>query len=204
MNKYASRLIQVMFAGAALALCGSGCKKPTPTMTLIGAIQSDNASQVEANLRAGADMNNRDDAGLPLIVLGAGRSRDVLKAMLDHKPSLNVIDERTGISALHAAAMKFDGSANVQLLLKAGADVNPHDKQGRTPLFRAAESGDVESLKALIDAGADVNAADQQGRTPLDIAEVHFDTAKDPGVVEYLKSKGAKKGIVPASQSNGR
>ena len=64
-------------------------------------------------------------------------------------------------------------------MIEAGADVNLADKDGQTPLFRAALKGHIfrdvltrhiESVKALIDAGADVNQADNVGRNPLDMA----------------------------------
>ena len=48
-----------------------------------------------------------------------------------------------------------------------GASVNAPDKDGVTPLHRAAESGDVELVKLLVALGADVNAATTAGWTPL-------------------------------------
>ena len=55
--------------------------------------------------------------------------------------------------------------AVVDLLLKAGANVDAADESGRTPLFLAAEHGDIELANLLLDAGADPNGA--EGCPPL-------------------------------------
>ena len=57
-----------------------------------------------------------------------------------------------------------------QILIKAGADVNAVDKNGRTPIRMAARYGNVAMVSVLIKAGADVNAADKNGRTPIRMA----------------------------------
>jgi hypothetical protein len=50
-------------------------------------------------------------------------------------------------------------------------DVNARDARGRTPLFRAAESGEsAEIVRALLLCGAHVDAADAAGATPLHAA----------------------------------
>ncbi len=59
-------------------------------------------------------------------------------------------------------------------LPKGGAEVNALDDNGKTPLHRAAETGDVELCASLLKQGADVNA--QKGalgaRTPLHWATI--------------------------------
>ena len=40
-------------------------------------------------------------------------------------------------------------------------------KSGETPLHKAVEEGNLESIRALIEAGADVHAKDEDGQTPL-------------------------------------
>jgi ankyrin repeat protein len=55
-----------------------------------------------------------------------------------------------------------NGSAVVQRLVAAGADVNAHSKfssHTETPLHWAASSDDVDVLDALLDAGADIEAS---------------------------------------------
>ncbi|PPI84865.1 ankyrin repeat domain-containing protein [Marinobacter maroccanus] len=47
----------------------------------------------------------------------------------------------------------------VQLLLSAGADVNTSDRNGYTPVMRAAENGHLSVVKVLVAAGANVNVS---------------------------------------------
>lgn len=69
-------------------------------------------------------------------------------------------------------AVQAHGRGAVSILLKAGANVNQLDKDGRAPIHAAAEGGnrckDIALL--LIQHGADVNVADKKGSLPLDRA----------------------------------
>jgi ankyrin repeat protein len=56
---------------------------------------------------------------------------------------------------------------SVQALINQGANVHVKDELGCTPLFRAAEQGNIEAMDALITAGADVNHRDKFGNTIL-------------------------------------
>ena len=59
---------------------------------------------------------------------------------------------------MHFAALKGH-EAVVQMLLKAGADVNAVDKKnGSTPLQLAASKGKMAVVQMLLKAGADVKA----------------------------------------------
>jgi ankyrin repeat protein len=75
-----------------------------------------------------------------------------------------------GQTALHYAAMNGD-IRKIQLLLKAGADINRLDNKHRSPLYvalnfpRIIHSLDI--LRLLIANGANVNIPDDRGFTPL-------------------------------------
>ncbi|PTB62671.1 ankyrin, partial [Trichoderma citrinoviride] len=69
-------------------------------------------------------------------------------------------------TALHLGASRSDARL-VQSLLMRKAELNPKDRDGRTPLYEAARVNAVDCLKLLVDAGADVNAADSSGVTAL-------------------------------------
>ena len=67
----------------------------------------------------------------------------------------------------------------VKQFIASGTDVDAKDNislwmkdniRGRTPLYWAAWTGEMEIAELLIDAGADVNAKNDEGRTPLDLA----------------------------------
>ena len=82
---------------------------------------------------------------------------------------------------------------SVAFLLQAGADPNPVDKSGRTPLMQAAEAGEANITHLLLEWGADPSLVDAQGRTALDLA------AHRPEIIALLSTaQGATQGI-PAS-----
>ena len=58
-------------------------------------------------------------------------------------------------------------TAAVKGLLDRGADMNPSDSNGWTPLMEAAFGGHSDTIRALLERGADVNAKDRTGWTPL-------------------------------------
>ncbi|MDO4410246.1 MAG: ankyrin repeat domain-containing protein [Akkermansia sp.] len=69
----------------------------------------------------------------------------------------------------------------IQLLKEAGANVNAKNKDGRTALMCASDSGNVEVVKAFLQAGADVNAKTKDGWTALI-------GASDKGHIEVVKA----------------
>jgi ankyrin repeat protein len=68
-----------------------------------------------------------------------------------------------------AAAMK-DYDFIVEALLSRGANKEVVDRDGRTPLGRAARNGNHRSAERLLSHGANIEAVDHRGRTPLSIA----------------------------------
>jgi hypothetical protein len=77
-----------------------------------------------------------------------------------------------GNTQLHIAA-SFGFTNIVNLLIKAGANVDAINQYGATPLQNSVEfhgrlgGKNIESIKLLIDAGADVNARDINGSSPI-------------------------------------
>ncbi len=83
-------------------------------------------------------------------------------------------------SPLFQAVRRRD-KAEVEVLLAKGADVNAKDKNGETPLHRAAYLGTRDIVKLLLAKGADVNSKDKYGNTPLH--KVVTGSAKDDQII---------------------
>jgi hypothetical protein len=80
--------------------------------------------------------------------------------------------------------------SDVEMLVRAGADVNKAIKEdGTTPLAVAASNGHLPVVQYLVQHGADKNKAMNDGTTPLTMAAQQGQLA----VVQYLTQQGADK-----------
>jgi hypothetical protein len=139
-----------------------------------------NIAAVDFLLQHGADINCKTEqtGSTPLYLAmlthhGLAQCKDgkqhdlcleTAKFLINHGADVNKAG--TVGTPLHAAAKRGYVDA-IQMLLKAGADVDARDAAGNTPLHVA---GTFEARDALVKAGADVNAANAAGSTPLHVA----------------------------------
>ncbi|CAF3870919.1 unnamed protein product [Adineta steineri] len=94
-----------------------------------------------------------------------------------------IVHSRTGATALHVAAAK--GYLDViDLLIRAGANLNSVDNDGWTPLHAAAHWDKHDILKYLVERNANIDAKNYAGQTPLDVC--------DGETLELLKELKAK------------
>lgn len=70
------------------------------------------------------------------------------------------------MTPLHCAAM-FDHPEIVEYLVKEGADINPLDRERRSPLLLAASRGGWRTVHSLIRLGANMNLKDDNYRNVL-------------------------------------
>ena len=75
-----------------------------------------------------------------------------------------------GETPLHYAAYSRNPE-NVDVLLKAGANVNAQEGQKRTVLHFAVRKQLNDIITLLLDAGADASIKDKRGKTPFDYAK---------------------------------
>jgi hypothetical protein len=86
-----------------------------------------------------------------------------------------------------AALSRYDNTTVIQLLLRAGADVNARTSDGTTPLVNAV--GHPCNLLPLLAGGADLNARDKWGRDALRVAR----EVKESTAVRLLEEARSKK-----------
>ena len=116
----------------------------------------------------------REDVELTTMLLGAGAKANEAN--------------QTGATPLSLACVNGN-SAIIELLLKAGVDVNaPLSKFNDTALMMAARTGKPDAVRVLLEHGAKVNAKETWGGTTALMWAV---SEKHPAVVQLLASKGA-------------
>ena len=121
------------------------------------AVVGRNPKYLDLLIKAGADVNQKNIIGdTPLhSAIKRNKSVECLKLLIDAGVDVN-IKHQDGRTPLMTAVF-LEIPIMVELLIKAGADVNGNNN-GKTPLNYAAELESEECLKLLIEAGADVNA----------------------------------------------
>ncbi|XP_069120692.1 ankyrin repeat domain-containing protein 61-like [Argopecten irradians] len=94
------------------------------------------------------------------------KTSSILDVLLKHGANVEERICSENQSLLHFAAKKELHGA-MEILIKAGADLNICDDQSCTPLAVAAKHGRLRSIKYLINQGADVTLTDVNGCTYL-------------------------------------
>lgn len=120
----------------------------------------------EANLRD-------QDGRTPLMhaVLAEDADPAVTATLIDRGADVNARDTGQEWTALHFAA-RDQNPALVRQLLEAGAEIDPVDVFGNTPLWRAVmEAGaDTTVIRMLLSHRADPGRKNRHGISPLDVA----------------------------------
>jgi hypothetical protein len=123
------------------------------------------ASDVQAELDAGADITARDKDGYtPLRWAALFGTAEIVQLLITAGADITARTEG-GATPLHWAA-GWGNTETVQLLITAGADITARTENGYTPLHWAAWKN-AETNEALITAGADITARTEDGTTPL-------------------------------------
>lgn len=119
------------------------------------------SSFIELMVQLGADINKGPSE--PLGEAAAMGNEDLVRCLLNHGANPNGSVKYPGGPLLAAAGQS---TGVVQLLLKAGAKVNP-DAGRDSPLAAAAVFGKIDVVRILLAAGADPNHVDNCNETPL-------------------------------------
>ena len=138
-------------------------------------------------------IDEKDAQGCTALAWAAARGDDVaVSLLLGYGANPNISNNRKQ-TPLHMAAQSHDPRAKniMRSLIKSGADVDPSDFWGRTPLLYASAEQDFDDasfLGPLIESGrANPNAQDCRERTPLGYAAL----MGRPKTVQLLLEAGA-------------
>ncbi len=149
-----------------------------------------NTDIIKMALEKGAEVDCEDTYGFtPLESAAISDKTDAVRLLL--KAGAHV---RRNCSLLSASAT--NGNTDIiKMALEKGAEVDCEDKDGQTPLMRAANNGRIEAVRLLLQAGADV----KRNCLPLNASAASGNT----DITKMLLEKGAevdcedKDGVTP-------
>ncbi len=160
--------VQALVEGGANVNQVTGSEKSSP---MVLALINGHYDVAKYLLDHGADVNLANNDGLaPLFAVV-----DMRFAVVGWVPNPKTDREKTDGLDLMKAMIAKGANVNQRLVRKLWFRPNSHNTQwvnsaGATPLWRAAESSDVDAMKVLAAAGADPNIPTLDGDTPLIVA----------------------------------
>jgi len=193
---------------------------------LITAVKIGNLEIAEYLIRKGANVDITDNEGITSLMYAAAfNDYEICDMLIYYNASVNLQDYE-GNTALLVAAY-YGNTDIVRLLINNKATLEKSDNKGYTPLHCASQNGNIEIAKLLVsnganpdlknrpgysslslsilnknvsltkflvDTGADVNSKICPSLYPLNLAK----KVKNDTIYSILKSKGARRSIVPA------
>ena len=157
-------------------------------------------SKIQAGLKKRpALINEATSDGFTLLIMAVkNRQPKIANFLIEEGANLNAAlkpeSAMEGKTALHWAALS-GYSELVDILIRAGAEVDPKDDMDDTPLHEAAYRGHLDSAKLLLPAGASVNSRSEHGYTPLMWCVAGMSSGKIDGehaeVIKLLLQHGA-------------
>lgn len=123
--------------------------------------------------------------GMPTGITQVKPDLNKVKSLVEGGADINKVNARG--STLSVAAT-FGNYEIVDYLISHGANVNPKENLGDTPLMHAASGGNLDMVKLLVEKGANINAANTLTEwTPL----THAALTGKFATINYLIEKGA-------------
>lgn len=156
---------------------------------LLVAAESGDLDAAQAELAAGADVNQSDDDGWSALHLSALNARTpVVEALVRH-PAIDVnCRNKWKSTPLSLASAKGHYACILAIVEHPQTDINARaEYYGRTALIEAAKNGHMNVVRLLVESGADVNSTDKSGRNNALIEAIkgrHYEIA------EYLLGSG--------------
>ncbi|MEX0714509.1 MAG: ankyrin repeat domain-containing protein [Pirellulales bacterium] len=121
---------------------------------------------------------------------------EAIHRQLRRGQSIEALDGEGETPLMLASESRHAGVATLELLVKAGADVNAVSVElGKTPLALAARAGDLAKVRYLLEAGADPRFVNRSGYTAITNVPAGRD-ADQLAVLELLLEAGADPNVV--------
>ncbi len=146
---------------------------------LFEAVRQKKEWAVELLLEGGADLQARDITGRRVLYYAVrGGQESMVKVLLDHGATETLTTgpvSNSGSTILHCAMIKPNLTI-VEMILKAGVDVNGRDLIGDTALHGLVRSGPQpleQTVSLLLNLGAEINMVNNDSDTPLHLAVSH-------------------------------
>jgi ankyrin repeat protein len=147
-------------------------KQSAESLALFYAAGAGDYARVQSLIKAGFDVNGRDEDGMTPLFAAArnGKATPAIIALLVSAGCDVNARDKVGETALLYAIDPGGDTENIKALLDAGADVDIPNVDGETPLMRAADWGSVNVLRMLLEKSANPNLKGWRGKTALMIA----------------------------------
>ncbi|XP_028170510.1 transient receptor potential cation channel subfamily A member 1, partial [Ostrinia furnacalis] len=150
---------------------------------LHSAVHGGDIKAVELCLRSGAKISTQQhDLSTPVHLACAQGALEIVKLMFSMQPKekmacLMSCDVQK-MTPIHCAAM-FDHPDIVNYLISEGSDINPLDKERRSPLLLAASRAGWRTVHTLIKLGADIQLKDINSRNVLHLVVMNGGRLED-------------------------
>lgn len=102
-------------------------------------------------------------------------------------PNIEQLSDASGETALHYAA-RFSSKEMIALCSTAFETIDIPDDTGKTPLMAAAQTGNIETMKALLAEGADATLTDHDGNSLLHYAAYYNLTGPTEWILNNISS----------------
>lgn len=141
---------------------------------LLSAVYEKDLIAIERLAERGENINQRDEDGRTALmhaVLAEDATPDFVEFLIANGVDVDASDQAQEWTALHFAA-RDQKPKIVKAIIEGGAQIDPLDVYGNTPLWRCVmnSSPNETVVKLLLEHGADPNKKNYKGVSPRDLA----------------------------------
>lgn len=121
-------------------------------------------------LEAGMSINEKDDAGVPMLNIACRNDNfDFVKMFLELGANIDAVSDDRGYTAVMDAVWRGNEKIT-KFLIEKGADLNTISKEGQSNLVLAVGAGRENIVKLLVENGSDCDVKDMMGMSAYNYA----------------------------------